>query len=132
VQDREHDVDRAEALHRLAGIDDHHFGLGGVAAQRDLSAGHHLRQGAVSDSQSVHRTVGQNPLPAAGDPDRYDVVPRRVQRREHTPSGYRGDAVLAAAPAEDDRDPDPLGHGHSLFIDRLISKRTISSGDPPR
>ena len=43
------------------------------------------------------------------DADRDDVVPVRVERAEHAAGGDAGDRVLAAATAEDHRDPDPPG-----------------------
>jgi hypothetical protein len=112
VEHREHDVDAREHLPRAAGLQHEQAAARRVAGQRQRGAGGVDRgQGAVVDRQLAGVVGAHDPGAVGGDADRDDVEPLPVQVGQHAPGGHARDRVLAAAPAEDHRDPHPSRHG---------------------
>ena len=107
----------------------------GSAGQHDRGA-RRSTSGSVASGDLQLRRVGASVStqpPLARDADRHDLVPVRVERREHAARRDHRDAVLAAASAVDDGDPDlaasfrPCGRPYRSALDaRSYSSRSRS------
>ena len=110
VQQRQHDVNLAEAARGVARGRDHQAARGRVEAGGDLGAGGghglHGRQLAAGDGQPPGVVGGKDPAAVAGDAHRHDLIPVAVERREHVPGAEARYRVFRAPPAEHDRHPD--------------------------
>ena len=100
VEDRQHDVDGAERGERS--------GLGGNGQCLRRTR---LALNACRAWPREGRGAGlERPAAVAADRDADDVVPLRVERREHRAGGGEGDVVLARAAAREQRDAKAPGH----------------------
>lgn len=130
VQDGEDDVDVAEDLRhraRLAvddlaapggdGEDD--GALAGLGEARDVG------DGALGDRHPRGLVGGEHPAALGGDADGQDVVPGAVDGAQDGAAGDHGDAVLGAAPAEDDGDARLAGFGTGLGEGRVLGEFSL-------
>jgi hypothetical protein len=113
VQHREDDVDGGEDLTGPVGVEHDQAAAGGVAGQGERGAPRvDGRQDAAGDGELAGVVGAEHPRALPRDPDRHDLEALRVQVGEHAPRGHAGHRVLAAAPAEHHRDPNPSdAHG---------------------
>ena len=101
----------AVLTHRTVQQRQHDHGLGG-SGRKDRGKRIELRaiavigrrQRARADPEGGDGVCRLDPPPVAGDPDRHDVVLRRVSRVQHVERGDAGDFVLGGLSSEEDHE----------------------------
>ena len=116
VQQREDDVDLAEAARDLPGLLDGERAVGAAQGHHDPGVGR-VDLGGVTrgELELAGVVVGEDPVAVARDPDRDDVVGVAVDRAHHAGGGRARDGVLRGPSAEDEGDPD-LASGCWLLV----------------
>jgi hypothetical protein len=108
VQHREDHIHPGQRRRAVGRLQDHQLAPGGVGGKGHRGAGAlgDLRQLAARDGKPLRIAARQDPPALTRDAHRDHVELRRVERAEDAARADRGDGVLGAAPAEDERHPD--------------------------
>lgn len=130
VQDGEDHVDVAEGLRHRAGLAVEDLAVAGGDGEDDgalagLGERVDVGDGALGDRHPRGLVGGEHPAALGGDADGQDVVPGAVDGAQDGAAGDHGDAVLGAAPAEDDGDARLAGFGSGLGEGRVLGEFSL-------